>query len=109
MERPTCGIVEDLLHSYCDRITGETVSEMIQEHLEECSDCQKKYADVLAQRRKEEETEVLRGNRFVRKLQSIRYYLIGIAIGFMLPVVTVLIWLLISFIRSYFETMRYFY
>lgn len=109
MERPTCGIVEDLLHSYCDGITGETVSEMIQEHLEQCPDCQKKYADVLVQRRKEEEEEVLRGNRFVRKLKSIRYYLIGIAIGFMLPIVTVFIWLAISFIRSYFETMRYFY
>lgn len=109
MEKPTCGIIEDLLHSYCDGLTGENVSEMIREHLEECPDCKKKYEDVLMQRQQDEEAEVSRGNIFVQKLKSIRYYLIGIAIGFMLPIVTVLLWLAISFVRSYFETMRYFY
>lgn len=109
MEKPTCGIIEDLLQSYCDGITGETVSEMVKEHLEECPECQKKYEEVLAQRQKEEEEEVLRGKSFGQKLKSMRYYLIGIGIGFGLPIAAVLIWLAVSFIRSYFETMGYFY
>lgn len=109
MGKPTCGIIQDLLQSYCDDITGETVSEMIQEHLEECAECQKKYEEVLAQRQKEEEEEVLRGKSFGQKLKSMRYYLIGIGIGFWLPIVTVLIWLAIGFVRSYFETRGYFY
>ena len=109
MGKPTCGIIQDLLQSYCDDITGETVSEMIQEHLKNCSECQKKYEEVLAQRQKEEEEEVLRGKSFGQKLRSMRYYLIGIVIGFIVPIATVLIWLAISFARSYFETMGYFY
>lgn len=109
MEKPTCGIIEDLLQSYCDDITGETVTEMIQEHLKECSECQKKYEGVLAQRQREEEAEVLRGKSFGQKLKSIRDYMIGIAIGFLLPIASVVIWLLISFIRSYYETLNYFY
>lgn len=109
MEKPTCGIIEDLLQSYCDDITGETVTEMIQEHLKECSGCQKKYREVLLQRQQEEEKEVLRGKSFGQKLKGIRYYLIGIGIGFCLPIAAVLIWLAIGFVRSYFETMGYFY
>lgn len=109
MEKPTCGIIEDLLQSYCDDITGEPVTEMIQEHLKECSRCQKKYEGVLAQRQREEEEEVLRGKSFGQKLKSMRDYMIGIAIGFLLPIASVAIWLLISFIKSYFETMNYFY
>lgn len=109
MGKPTCGIIQDLLQSYCDDITGETVSEMIQEHLEECAECQKKYEEVLAQRQKEEEEEVLRGKSFGQKLRSMRYYIIGMGIGFILPIAFVLIWLVISFVRSYFETMSYFY
>lgn len=109
MEKPTCGIIEDLLQSYCDGITGETVTEMIQEHLKECSECQKKYEGVLIQRQREDAEEVLRGKSFGQKLKSMHDYMIGIVIGFLLPIASVAIWLLISFIRSYFETMNYFY
>ena len=38
-----CEVVEDLLPSYIDRLTQEKTTQLVQEHLENCISCQKKY------------------------------------------------------------------
>ena len=38
-----CEVVEDLLPSYIDRLTHEKTTQLVQEHLENCISCQKKY------------------------------------------------------------------
>ena len=63
-----CGIMQDLLISYCDGLTAETVGEMIQTHLTECPACQSHYEELLRQRELEEQQERSRGRKFKRKL-----------------------------------------
>lgn len=41
--RLDCEVVEDLLPSYVDQLTHEKTTQLIQEHLENCISCQKKY------------------------------------------------------------------
>ena len=43
-----CGIVEDLLPSYVDGLTGEESSEAVREHLGGCETCRKKYEAMKA-------------------------------------------------------------
>ena len=40
----TCGIVEDLLPSYVDGLTGEESTEAVREHLDRCEKCREKYS-----------------------------------------------------------------
>ena len=44
----TCGIVEDLLPSYVDGLTGEESTEAVREHLDRCEKCRKKYQAMSA-------------------------------------------------------------
>ena len=41
-EKEKCSVVEDLFGSYGEGLTNETTSHMIEEHLKECKNCQKK-------------------------------------------------------------------
>lgn len=107
MEKPTCGIIQDLLISYSDGLTGENVTGMIQEHLAECPKCLQQYENVKKQQEIAESQELSRGKSFGEKLESIRYYMIGICIGLVAPVAFILVWFLINSIGSYIETMLY--
>lgn len=104
-----CGIMQDLLISYCDGLTAEGVGEMIQTHLAECPACQKHYEELLKQRELEEQQELSRGRSFGRKLASLRYYMLGGMIGIVAPVVLLVLWYLFASVRSYFEIMFYSY
>lgn len=44
----TCGIVEDLLPSYVDGLTGEESSAAVREHLDRCEKCREKYQAMRA-------------------------------------------------------------
>lgn len=109
MERLTCGIIQDLILSYYDGLTGENVNQMMREHLTECQECRKRYEEVRGQREAEESREISKGKRFEEKIKSIRYYVIGILMGLVLPIVFIVIWYAICAIGSYFETMFYSY
>ncbi|MBQ9141836.1 MAG: zf-HC2 domain-containing protein [Lachnospiraceae bacterium] len=43
-----CGLIQDLLPLYHDKVCGEESSEAVQEHLEECAAC-KKYYDTMCE------------------------------------------------------------
>lgn len=43
-----CGIVEDLLPSYVDGLTGEESTEAVRAHLEDCGACREKYQAMSA-------------------------------------------------------------
>ncbi len=105
----SCGIMQDLLVSYCDGLTAEHVGEMIQEHLAECPGCQSRYEELIRQQEWEEQQELSRGRSFGRKLKSLRYYMLGGMIGVVAPVVLLVLWYLIASVRSYFEIMFYSY
>lgn len=38
-----CEIIEDLLPLYCDEVCSAASAELVEEHLETCANCQKKY------------------------------------------------------------------
>lgn len=105
----SCGIIQDLLVSYCDGLTAENVAEMIQEHLEECPACRERLENMMQQRKLEEEQELSRGRNFGRKLKSMRYYMVGGVIGVLAPIVLLVLWYLIVSVRAYFEIMFYSY
>ncbi len=109
MEKPTCGVMQDLLISYCDGLTGEGVTKLLQEHLEECPRCQHRYREIIGQREQEEQRARAKGEVFLEKIKGIRYYAMGIFIGFVLPIALILIWYLFAAIASYIETMFYGY
>lgn len=93
MERISCGMIQDLLLSYRDGLTGDEVTQMIREHLDECSECQQRYENIKQQYELTDATEVARSNQFGNKLKSIRYYIIGFLIGLMLPILGIFAWL----------------
>lgn len=109
MEKLTCGVIQDLLISYYDGLTGDGITQMLQEHLEECPRCQKQYEKIKIQREMEYNEELSKGKGFGDKLKGIRHYMIGIVLGLMLPVAVILVWYIFSMIASYFETMFYSY
>lgn len=104
-----CGIMQDLLISYCDGLTAECVGEMIQAHLAECPICQSHYEELIRQRELEEQQELSRGRNFGRKLASLRYYMLGGMIGVVAPIALLVLWYLTASVRSYFEIMFYSY
>lgn len=105
MGRPTCGIIQDLLPSYRDTLTGESVTQMIQEHLAECPQCQKRYTEVQKQLEIADREEASRGKNFGEKLRSIKYYIIGFIIGLTLPVFGIAVWFLIGWLDNYISWM----
>lgn len=51
-----CEIVQDLLPSYTDGITGQETAEAVEYHLEDCEDCKKLYEDMKKEYDKKIET-----------------------------------------------------
>lgn len=109
MEKPTCGIIQDLLISYCDGLSGENIVAMIQEHLEGCPKCSQRFEEIRKQREQTEKEEASRGKSFGEKLKSLRIYMLGTVIGFMLPIAGILAWYLISSIISFIQVMFFSY
>lgn len=87
MKDVNCKIAEDLFVSYRDRMTTEETTAMMQEHLAECTACEKKYAKFLLAQEEAEKKETDRGKQFQEKLLSYRTYGIGFLIGLFLPVI----------------------
>lgn len=104
MERLSCGVMQDLLISYSDGLTGESVTEMLQEHLEECPKCSQRYEEIKMQRETENKEEIQKANKFWNKLRSIRYYIIGVIIGLFLPIVALLVIGLLRAAITYLQT-----
>lgn len=107
MEKPTCGIIQDLLISYSDGLTGESVTQMLQEHLDQCGECKSRYQEIERQRKNEDQAEQLRSDSFWNKLQGIRCFILGILIGLVLPVVCIAAVLLIRTVLTYLQTLVY--
>ena len=53
MERISCGMMQDLLVSYADGLTGEAVTCLLQEHLEDCPGCRQYYEEIKKQQEAE--------------------------------------------------------
>ncbi len=105
MQQISCGIIQDLLISYCDELAAENVAEMIQEHLAECPECRRVREQILQIRKQEEQQELSRGRSFKRKLVSLRHYMLGGIIGIILPFAALVLWYLLASVRSYIEIM----
>lgn len=101
MEKPSCGIIQDLLPSYRDKLTGEGVTEMIAEHLGECSLCRQRYEEMIRQQELADNEELSRGKSFLEKLKSIRYYVVGFVIGITVPVFAIALWFLWGTLKNY--------
>ena len=50
----SCGLIRDLLPLYCDKVCGEESRRIVEEHLEECGECQR-----LSEQMKDERMERL--------------------------------------------------
>ena len=109
MNEPGCGIIQDLLLSYSDGLTGENITEMIEEHLTECEKCRRKLQELKQNRELAEDAEASRGRNFGEKLKSMRFYFIGIIIGLCAPIGCLVVCALITGVISYFEIMLYSY
>lgn len=109
MENLSCGIIQDLLISYCDGLTGENITQMLQEHLVQCQNCRQRYEEMQKQRECEYNAELSKGREFGEKLKGIRYYALGIVIGCFLPVAGILLCYAFCSVVSYFEVMFYSY
>lgn len=86
-EKEKCSVVEDLFGSYGEGLTNETTSHMIEEHLKECKNCQKKYEMYLLQKEEENLQEKQEGEKLKRKLSRYRYQLIGMVLGIVVTLV----------------------
>ena len=109
MRQITCGMIQDLLISYCDGLTAENVAELVEGHLEECQTCRHAYEKMLQKRKETEQEEFVRGRKFGRKLKNLRFYLIGAVIGIVMPFAVLVLWYLLASIRSYIEIMFFSY
>lgn len=105
MERVTCGIIQDLLPSYRDGLTGEGVTEMLGEHLAECTQCKQRYEEIKRQQELADNEEASRGRSFWEKMRSIKYYVVGFVVGLTLPVFLLALWFLLASLESYITSM----
>ncbi len=105
MERIGCGVIQDLLRSYSDGLTGEGVTELVKSHLEECPSCQKSYEELEKQQEDEAKKEVVREEKFLDKLKGIRYYVIGVFIGMMIPIGIIVLFFLVNWIMRCVEAL----
>ena len=44
--RYSCEVIQDLIPGYIDQVLSETGIKVVQEHLEDCSECQKVYQEM---------------------------------------------------------------
>lgn len=105
MKKVTCGIIQDLLPSYRDGLTGEGVTVMLGKHLTECAQCRQQYEEIKRQQEAADREQASRGKSFWAKLISIKYYIIGFAIGLILPVFLLAAWYLMIVLRNYIHGM----
>lgn len=108
MGKITCGIIQDLLLSYRDGLTGERVTAMLSEHLAECELCRRRYEELQREQEAADRAEASKGQSFGAKLKSIKYYIIGFGIGLSLPVLLLVLWYLVLMIKDYIYTMVFY-
>lgn len=108
MEKITCGIIQDLLPSYGDGLTGESVTDMLTEHLAVCESCRRRQEELKRQQEAADRAEVSKGQSFGDKLKSIKHYVIGFAIGLSLPVLLLVLWYIVLRIKDYIYTMVFY-
>ncbi len=101
MGKITCGVIKDLLPSYRDGLTGESVTDMLTDHLSECAQCRQQYEELNRQQEIADREEASRGQSFGAKLKSMKYYGIGFAIGLTLPPLLLAVAYLGSMLESY--------
>lgn len=104
----TCEIIQDLLPSYRDGLTGESVTDMLTEHLTSCEACRQRYEELQRQQEDADRAEASKGQNFGDKLKSIKYYVIGFAIGLVLPVLLLVLWYMVAMIKDYIYTMVFY-
>ena len=80
------------------RFLSDVVKQSVEEHLINCKDCQKQIAEIEKKLEDERTEELANDERFFRKLQEIRYYVIGLLIGMSIPILgsVILVYLLIT-------------
>lgn len=83
-EKQRCAVVEDLFAAYQEKLTNETTSNMIKEHLKKCKKCAKKYEDYLFQIEEDKLQEEKISQKFYHKLRRYRYQLVGMVLGIVL-------------------------
>lgn len=74
-----CGIVEDLLPSYVDGLTGEESTEAVREHLDGCETCRKKY-EAMKGRETTEHEDVQREVNYLKTVRRSKHRGIVIAV-----------------------------
>ena len=45
-EKRECKLVQDLLPNYIEKVTSEETNQYIEEHLQNCTDCEKVYTSM---------------------------------------------------------------
>ena len=67
----TCGIVEDLLPNYIEKLTGDDTNNAIEAHLAICEDCQKAYQQMAAEISEPEKVPTIE-LKFLKKVKKTR-------------------------------------
>lgn len=74
-----CSVVSDLLPLYAEGLTSEKTNTFIQEHLKECSNCQKEYLALKTELRTATERTSKRELNYLKKINT--YQNINLVLG----------------------------
>lgn len=69
-EKRTCKIVQDLLPNYIEKLTNEETNKFIEEHLQECTECQNVLANMKKDLNLEEEKQDQREIDYLKKFNK---------------------------------------
>ncbi len=98
--RYSCEVIQDLIPGYIDQVLSETGTKVVQEHLEDCSECQKVYQEMKEGEKRVTAREqiVLDGFRKIRRRTKILKLIAGIFFSLCLAGVgyVLLIWYVIG-------------
>jgi len=94
-----CEMIKDLLPSYMDDLLSESVREEVEYHIKVCEDC-RSFLNRLEHDEIKRETDIgIKEARFIKKARRLNYYMIGFIIGAIIPVLTIIIYILIIIFR----------
>lgn len=102
MQDRECMIVRDLLPSYIEKLITNTSVSFIEEHLQECKGCDRRYRELLLQYEEESISHEKAEKRFFCSLRRYRYQMLGGIIGMLLPFVMVGGWLGFKILQNHY-------
>ncbi len=89
-EKRDCKIVQDLLPNYVENLTNEETNSFIEEHLKECSECQKvlenMQKEIKVSNAQRDDREVKYIKKYNKKLKILKYALLAIMLIYIIVV-----------------------